>query len=41
MNDLIKGIAPVRDDFDDENKPNSNVKPSVPKTGGTAAPQTN
>ena len=41
MKDLIKGIAPSRDDTDDNNKPTSTVKPSVPKTGGTAAPQTN
>ena len=41
MKDLIKGIAPSRDDFDDENKPNSPVKPSVPKTSGTAATQPN
>ncbi len=41
MKDLIKGIAPSRD-FDDENKPNPTVKPSVPKTGGTTtSPQTN
>ena len=41
MKDLIKGIAPSREDTDDKNKPNSTVKPSVPKTGGTAAPQPN
>ena len=41
MNDLIKGVTPSRDNFDDESKPNSTIKPSVPKTGGTAAPQTN
>ena len=41
MKDLIKGIAPSRDDSDDENKPSSTVRPSVPKTGGTTAPQTN
>ena len=29
------------DDTNDENKPSSTVKPSVPKTGGTTAPQTN
>ena len=41
MKDLIKGIAPSRDDSDDGNKPSSTVRPSVPKTGGTAAPQPN
>ena len=41
MKDLIKGISPTRDDFDDENKPNTPVKPSVPKTSGTAATQSN
>ena len=41
MKDLIKGIAPNRDDFDDENKPNSPVKPSVPKSSGAAATQPN
>ena len=42
IKDLLKGIKPTRDDFDDENSPNApSAKPSVPKTGGTTAPQTN
>jgi cell division protease FtsH len=42
INDLIKGIKPSRDEFDDSNssKPTS-PKPSVPKTGSTTAPQPN
>jgi hypothetical protein len=42
MNDLIKGIKPSRDEFDDGNssKPMP-PKPSVPKTGNTTAPQPN
>ncbi len=41
IKDLIKGIKPSRDDFDDSPKSNPAPKTSVPKTGGTAAPQTN
>ena len=41
MKDLIKGIAPTRDNFDDDNKTSPTTKPSVPKTGSTTAPQTN
>ena len=41
INDLIKGIKPSRDDFDNTPTPNPTPKTSVPKTGGTTAPQTN
>ena len=41
IKDLIKGIKPSRDDFDDNPSPSPTPKTSVPKTGGTAAPQTN
>ncbi len=42
INDLIKGIKPSRDEFDDGNTSNpSSPKPSVPKTGSTTAPQPN
>ena len=41
MNDLIKGIRPSRDDMDDKTTPTAPSKTSVPKTGGTTAPQTN
>ena len=42
INDLIKGIKPSRDEFDDGNSSNSiPPKPSVPKTGSTTAPQPN
>ena len=41
IKDLIKGIKPSRDDFDDNPTPNPTPKTSVPKTGGTTAPQTN
>ena len=42
INDLLKGIKPSRDEFDDGNSPSSNSpNHSVPKTGETAAPQTN
>ena len=41
MNDLIKGVRPSRDDMDDKTTPTAPSKTSVPKTGGTTAPQTN
>jgi cell division protease FtsH len=41
MKDLIKGIKPNRDDFDNDINPESTIKPSVPKTSNTASPQTN
>ena len=42
INDLLKGIKPSRDEFGDSNSSNPTPpKPSVPKTGGTTAPQTN
>tara|TARA_B100000029_G_C17535400_1_gene944710 strand:- start:265 stop:1785 length:1521 start_codon:yes stop_codon:yes gene_type:complete len=41
IKDLIKGIKPSRDDFDDKPSANPTPKTSVPKTGETTAPQTN
>ena len=45
IKDLIKGIKPSRDDFDNnsdnESTNPSTPRPSVPKTGGAAAPQPN
>ena len=41
VKDLIKGIQPSRDDFDNDSSPESKITPSVPKTGNTAAPQAN
>ena len=41
IKDLIKGIKPSRDDFDDNPTPTPSSQTSVPKTGGTAATQTN
>ena len=41
IKDLIKGIKPSRDDFNDSPTSNPTPKTSVPKTGGTTAPQTN
>jgi len=41
INDLIKGIKPSREDFDDTPNPSPTTKTSVPKTGGSAAPQHN
>jgi cell division protease FtsH len=41
IKDLIKGVKPTRDDFDNSPTPTTTPKTSVPKTGGTAAPQTN
>ena len=41
INDLIKGIKPSRDDFDNDINPEPTIKPSVPKAGNTASPQTN
>ncbi len=41
MNDLIRGIRPSRDDFDDSHTTPTTPKTSVPKTGGTTAPQPN
>ncbi|MDC1053819.1 ATP-dependent zinc metalloprotease FtsH [Alphaproteobacteria bacterium] len=42
INDLIKGIKPSRDEFDDDNSSNPiPPKPSVPKTGSSTAPQAN
>lgn len=38
IKDLIKGIKPSRDDFDDNpTTPAQTPKASVPKTGGTSA----
>ena len=40
MKDLIKGIPPSRDDFDDEAGKLPSVTPSVPKTSSKTSPQT-
>jgi cell division protease FtsH len=41
INDLVKGIKPSRDDFDNDVNPEPTIKPSVPKAGNTTSPQTN
>ena len=41
IKDLIKGIRPTRDDFDDSSSPSPNSHTSVPKSGGATAPQSN
>ena len=41
IKDLIKGIKPSRDDFDNNVTPTQTPQTSVPKTGGTTAPQPN
>ena len=41
INDLLKGIKPNKDDFNDDINPESNITSSVPKTGNTPTPQTN
>jgi len=41
IKDLIKGIKPSRDDFDDTDIANEIPQTSVPKSGGTTAPQPN
>ena len=41
IKDLIKGVKPSRDDFDNTSTPSPSPKTSVPKTGGSAAPQIN
>ena len=42
IKDLIKGVKPSKDDFDDSPTPTTKTpKTSVPKTGGTTAPQPN
>ncbi len=41
IKDLIKGIKPSRDDFDDTTSTTSTTHTSVPKSGGTTAPQPN
>ena len=38
IKDLIKGIKPSRDDFDDTTSATPTTKTSVPKSGGTTAP---
>jgi len=40
MKDLIKGIPPSRDDFDDEAGKQPSITPSVPKTSSKPSPQT-
>ena len=41
INDLIKGIKPSRDDFDNDSNPEPTIKPSAPKTSNTISPQIN
>jgi len=41
IKDLIKGIKPSRDDFDDSSPVPPTPKTSVPKSGGATAPQPN
>jgi cell division protease FtsH len=41
IKDLIKGIKPTRDDFDEGYSPKQTVTSSVPKTGDSTAPQVN
>jgi len=41
IKDLIKGIKPSRDDFDDDKTPTPKVSPSVPKTSSNQATQAN
>ena len=41
IKDLIKGIKPSRDDFDNTIDKPKNTAPSVPKTGGSAAAPAN
>jgi cell division protease FtsH len=41
INDLIKGIKPNRDDFDNDVKPEPTIRHSVPKAGNSTSPQTN
>jgi len=41
IKDLIKGIKPTRDDFDDDTNTQTTNMPSVPKTGDKISPQTN
>ena len=36
MQDLLKGIQPNRDDFNDDSGNTTKTAPSVPKTGGSA-----
>ena len=41
VKDLIKGIKPSRDDFDEGTSPEQTTTSSVPKTGDSTAPQVN
>ena len=41
IKDLIKGIKPSRDDFDDTTSTSPTNQTAVPKSGGTTAPQPN
>ena len=42
INDLVKGIKPNRDDFDDKDiNPEPTITPSIPKSGNAIHPQTN
>ena len=40
MKDLIKGILPSRDDFDNDSDSQPSITPSVPRTGNKTSPQT-
>ena len=41
IKDLIKGIKPNRDDFDNDITPSPSISTSVPNSGNTIRPQTN
>ena len=41
INDLIKGIKPNKDNFDEDSNIEPTIKPSVPKAGNTITPQVN
>ena len=41
IKDLIKGIKPSREDFDNDINPEPTITPSVPKTGSSPAEQAN
>ena len=41
IKDLIKGIKPSRDDFDEDTSTEQTTTSSVPKTGDSTAPQVN
>ena len=41
INDLVKGIKPNRDDFDNDITPSPTIPSSVPKSTNTIKPQIN